>query len=145
MLMRRYSPSLSMWDRPLSGSSLFDDVFENFFNLSRSASAGPRFVSRETEDGWILAADVPGLTNDDIQITVENGVLTISGERKIEAPEGYQVLRRERIPLRFSRSFTLSDRMDGDNAEAKLENGLLTLRIPHRPESKPRQIAVKSA
>jgi HSP20 family protein len=141
-MLMQYSPVRSMWDRPLAGASLFDDVFENFFNLTRSVSAGPRFVSRETDDGWVMTAEAPGVSSDDLGIVIEDGVLTIRGERRLEEPEGYRALRRERSALRFARSFTLSDRMDGDNVEATLENGLLTLRIPRRPETKPRQITI---
>lgn len=143
MLMRWYSPGMSMLDGPLLGSSLVDDVFGNFFNATRSVAAGPRFVTKEESEGHVLSAEVPGLSRDELQITVDKGVLTVAGRREMEIPEGYQVLRRERVPVSFSKSFRLSDDMDGSKIDARLESGLLTIHIPRRPEAQPRQIEIK--
>ncbi len=149
MFMRWYttpnpSPYRSMWERPLLGPSLFDDVIESFFNVARSTATGPRFVSREAEDGYLLIAEVPGMSDKDIHISVEDGVLTVSGERKIEEIEGYRPLSRERDGLRFSRSFSLSEQMDGERIEARMEHGVLTLKIPRQPQAEPRMIPINA-
>ena len=148
MLTRWYqTPTHSMvdWARPLFGPTLFDGVFDDFFAQVRSASAGPRFTSHDEGNAVVLRAEVPGLSEKDIHISFENGTLTISGERKIEAPEGYQARIRERTNMRFARSFSLSSQMEVEKAEAKIEHGVLTLTIPRRPEAQPRQIQIKTA
>lgn len=133
------------WNRPLFRPTLFDDVVESFFAQMRSVSAGPRFAAHDGEAMLVLRAEVPGLSNQDIQISCEKGTLTISGERKMEAPDGYQVRTRERMPFRFSRSFNLSPDVDVEKADAKIQDGVLTLVIPRRPEAQPRQIPINKS
>jgi len=104
----------------------------------------PRISMWDEGRSLVLKADVPGLVDKDVQLQLTQDVLTISGERKNDAPEGYSVHRQERQPARFSRSFTLPYKVAGDIA-ATLENGVLTVTLPKAPESQPRQITVKSA
>ena len=99
---------------------------------------------REDGDDLVVEADVPGLKKDDLEIAVENNVLMISGEYKKAAEdkrENYRI--RERRYGKFSRSWTLPNTADGENVNAALANGVLTLRIPTREEAKPRRIEVK--
>src|SRR5688572_24929199 len=131
------------WNRPLFRPSVFDDVIESFFAQMRSVSAGPRFAAHDSGSTLVLCAEVPGLSDQDIRISCEKGTLTISGERKMEAPAGYQVRTRERMPFRFSRSFDLSPDLNVEKADAKIQDGVLTLVIPRRPEAQPRQIPIK--
>jgi HSP20 family protein len=132
------------WNRPLFRPSVFDDVLESFFSQTRSISAGPRFASHDRGAAVVLCAEVPGMSDGDVQISCEKGTLTVSGERKIEAPEGYQVRTRERMPIRFSRSFDLSPDLDVEKADAKIQNGVLTVVIPRHPEAQPPQIPIKT-
>lgn len=99
------------------------------------------------DDGnqFVLRADVPGLTENDFQISLANNTLTLRGERKLEAPEGHSVHRRERSPYRFAKSYELPARVDGDKVTATLKNGVLTLTLPKAAEAQPRQISVKAA
>jgi HSP20 family protein len=92
-----------------------------------------------------VTAEVPGLSEKEIQLTVNQNVLTISGERKSDVPEGYSVHRQERTPYRFSRSFSLPVRVAGDKTSATLKNGILTITLEKAPEAQPRQIAVKAS
>jgi HSP20 family protein len=110
-----------------------------------ATSGWPRVNLRDDGDKLVMEADVPGLTEKDIQVQLTQDVLTISGERPVPAPEGYSVHRQERVPVQFSRSFTLPCRVSGDAIAASLENGVLTVTLPKAPESQPRQIAVKAA
>jgi len=99
---------------------------------------------RQDGDDLVVEADVPGLKKDDLEITVENNVLTITGEYKNAAEdkqENYHI--RERRYGKFSRSWTLPNTADGENVNAALANGVLMLRIPTREEAKPRKIEVK--
>lgn len=105
----------------------------------------PRISMWDEGKNLVLKADVPGLTEKDVQLQLTQDVLTISGERKSDTPEGYSVHRQERQPTRFSRSFTLPYKVSGEAIAATLENGVLTVTLPKAPESQPRQITVKAA
>lgn len=98
--------------------------------------AGPNLVIR---------AEVPGLSERDIQLTIRQDVLTLSGERNVDPPEGYSAHRRERASTRFSRSVRLGVRVDADKAVAIVKNGILSVTLPKSAEQPPRQIPVKAA
>lgn len=93
----------------------------------------------------IVTAEVPGLTDKDLQLTLNQDVLSISGERKIQAPEGYSVHRQERAAVNFSRSFALPCHVNPENVTASVKNGILTVTLEKAPDAMPRQIVVKSA
>ena len=98
----------------------------------------------ETEEEILVTAELPGLRQEDVKVTVANNVLTIQGEKKSETEhkEG-DVFRTERVYGAFSRSFTLPAGVASDKIEAKVKDGLLTLQIPKLDEVKPKQIEVK--
>jgi HSP20 family protein len=104
----------------------------------------PRVSLWDEGKSLVLKADVPGLTEKDIQLQLTQDVLTVNGQRRGDAPEGYSIHRQERIPARFSRSFTLPCKVDGEAISAALKDGVLTVTMPKAPESQPRQITVKS-
>lgn len=118
------------------------DPFE--FGFSRTVATWPRLSVYDTGSALVLYADVPGLKESDIKIEIAQDVLSLSGERKADAPEGYAVHRRERAPVKFSRSLALPCKVDIDKATATVTDGLLTLTLPKTPESQPRQITVKA-
>ena len=91
---------------------------------------------------FMIRAEIPGLSEKDVNVTVNQDVLTISGERKNDAPEGYAVHRRERAPARFSRSFSFPTALDMEKVKASVQNGVLTVRLAKAAEAQPRQIAV---
>jgi HSP20 family protein len=100
----------------------------------------------ETEDHFVLRADLPGMTEDDVKIEFEDGTLTISGERKAEHEsknEGYY--RVERAFGSFSRSLTLPQGVDPESVTASFDNGVLEVRIPKPEERKPRRIEIGAA
>jgi HSP20 family protein len=107
--------------------------------------AWPRVSLWDEGRALVLRADVPGVAEKELDLQLTQDVLTISGERRSDAPEGYSVHRQERAPARFSRSFTLPTKVEGDKISATLKDGVLTVTMPKTPESQPRQIAVKSA
>ena len=117
-----------------------------FGELDRGAAPASSTLSFE-DDGqnFLLRADVPGLTENDFQIDLAGQTLTLKGERKVDAPEGYTVHRRERSAFRFARSLELPARVDAEKVTATLKNGVLTLTLPKAAEAQPRQIAVKAA
>ena len=94
---------------------------------------------------FVFRADVPGLAEADLHINVSGNTLTLRGERKVDAPEGFSAHRRERSGYRFDRSYELPARVDADKTTATLKHGVLTLTLPKAAEAQPRQIAVKAA
>ena len=100
----------------------------------------------ESKDGeYVLKAELPDTKREDIHLTFENGVLTLTGERKAEfdGHEGHYH-RSERAYGRFSRSFTLPATVDANRIQAAYKEGILTIRVPQREEAKPRQITVET-
>jgi HSP20 family protein len=95
------------------------------------------------DEGIMILADMPGVSENDIDITLEKDVLTISGFVSASAPDGYELAHSEYGVGDYQRSFTLSDQIDQDGIEARLENGVLSLSLPKAPEAKARKIAVK--
>ena len=95
-------------------------------------------------DAMVISADLPGLKPEDVEVTVEQGTLTIRGERKLEeASEGETYHRVERLYGIFERTFTLPSSIDTDKIEAKFANGEMVLTLPKREESKPRAVKIK--
>jgi HSP20 family protein len=123
-----------------------DRAFEGFDARSSQGLYGqPRASLRDTGAEVVLEADVPGLTEKDLDLTVTQDSLTIAGQRAPETPEGYAVHRRERGALSFSRSFALPVKIDSERVSATVKNGVLTVTLPKAAEAKPRQIAVKAS
>jgi HSP20 family protein len=96
--------------------------------------------------GYILAAELPGVDPESIEVSIEGSTVTLSGERKIEyaAGDGVAVHRRERQVGTFRRAFELPSEIDFDKAKATHKDGVLTLALPKTPASRPRQIQIES-
>jgi HSP20 family protein len=107
----------------------------------------PHVDITESEAEYMIKADLPGLTKEDIKVSVEDGVLSISGEKKreVEKKEKNRYYHFERSYGRFTRSFTLPGHVDGKNIEAKYANGVLEVHLKKTGESKPKEIEVKVA
>jgi HSP20 family protein len=118
--------------------------WDPFFAGRQVSAFVPAFEVKETNDSFVLKADIPGVAENDLDIAVHNNVLTISGTRHAEdrkEGEGYALY--ERQYGSFSRSFALPDSADGERIDAKLDSGVLTLTIAKRAQAKPRKIAVQ--
>jgi len=99
---------------------------------------------KESKDAIHISADLPGFKADDVEVTVENGVLSIRGERKFEeASEGESYHRVERSYGVFERTFSLPTSVDAGKVEARFKDGEMKIVLPRREESKPRSIKVK--
>lgn len=104
----------------------------------------PAVDIRETDEALILTAELPGLTKEDVQITLENQVLTLSGERKFEKEaKGENFHRIERSYGAFTRAFTLPTHVKTEKVDASFEHGVLTVTLPKMEESKPRRISIR--
>lgn len=100
----------------------------------------------EDKDQFVLRADVPGVDRDDIDVSMDGGVLNVSGERRAEArSEDAGVQRIERATGRFFRRFTLPETADAEGVTAKCSNGILEVTIPKQPEVRSRRIEIEAA
>ena len=95
----------------------------------------------ETKDAYLLEAEMPGVTKDGLEVSVENGELTIIGHRAPVAPRGHALYRESR-GFDFRRSFELDPSIDAARITAKIDQGVLTLTLPKAESVKPRKIAV---
>ena len=124
----------------------FDRMFDGFDRgQTRNRGVGQDYWVEEDDSGYTVLADLPGVKQDDINVTARDGTLTITGKRQVAVPEGYEATRRERADYDFSRSFRLPHTVDVASAEAKLEDGLLMLSLKKSEKAKPRQIAVRGS
>jgi HSP20 family protein len=142
-------PSFGFADfgRPSVHAQLRRELERALGEVERSAAApASGGVTFEDEaDKFVLRADVPGLTENDFNISLAGNTLTLRGERKLEVPEGYSAHRRERSAYRFAKSYELPARVDAEKVTATLKHGVLTLTLPKAAEAQPRQISVKAA
>jgi HSP20 family protein len=143
--------ALVRWDPTRELDSLQSDMnrlFDSFFGGRQgNGVSGRRWIPAmdlvETEDHLILRGDLPGMTEDDINIEIKDNVLTVSGERKAESEEkgeGYH--RVERSFGGFSRSLTLPQGIDPEKVEAGFDKGVLEVRIPKPAEAKPTRVQI---
>jgi HSP20 family protein len=119
-------------------------VFVNLDTRGQADDGWPRTSVYETKDALVVVAEVPGLTEKDLEVTLDKRVLTLSGARKLNAPEELLGQAEARQPERFSRSFTVPDRIATEGLTADLKDGLLTVRLPKVPEVQPRKIPIKA-
>jgi HSP20 family protein len=129
---------------------IFDEAFSEMLRPLASAEGAPNrswappVDIRETEDHLVLALDLPGLSKEDVNITLENNVLTVSGERRFQADQKNETLHRlERAYGAFTRAFTLGPTVQTDRVEANFQDGVLTIQLPKVEASKPRRIDIK--
>jgi HSP20 family protein len=113
---------------------------------SACGSWSPAVNILEKADGIVITADLPGLKAEDVEVTIDNGVLTLKGERTLEeVAEGETLHRVERCYGAFERSFSVPTSVDPSKIEARFVNGEMTVTLPKREETKPRSVKVKVA
>jgi len=131
--------------------TVFEDVFSSLFNDSFGTSAkttqtdawSPAVDIVESPDAYTLTADLPGLTKADVNLTVEEGVLTLTGERKSEQSAGNEFGHRyERAYGKFSRSFELGSAVETGKIKAEFRNGMLKVELPKVEASKPYEVSI---
>jgi HSP20 family protein len=141
MNLIRYNPTtLDLLD---NASTWFDDFFAT---PSLAGSALPAVDIRETDGEYLMEVDLPGLTDKDVELKLDNNLLTISSakeEKKEEKKNGYVL--RERRASRFSRSFVLPEGIDREKILAEFKNGVLHVNFPKAPTAKPKTIEVKAS
>jgi HSP20 family protein len=128
----------------------FENVMERYFPAARlrdeemAGSLTPRMDVVERDGEFVVRTDLPGIKKEDISITLESGVLTISGETKeeTEEKEGGQVIRQERCYGKYMRSLRLATPIDEKRVKANYKDGVLELVLPKAEEAKPKKITV---
>lgn len=117
--------------------SIFDELERTVF-AAASSPEWPVFDIEDSDDETILTADLPGMTEDDIELTIAAPMLTVRGERKPKTDARY--VARQRFTGAFERQFRLGDGYDLDGVTARLTHGVLTLTLPKMAQAKPRRI-----
>ena len=146
MAITRWTPMRELMNVNEQLNRLFDDAFAT---MPRGADldAGtwaPAVDLREEEGGFVLQADMPGMKKEDIDVHVENNILTIQGERRFESETKRDTYHRiERAYGKFTRSFALPVRVHSEGIKAAYKDGILEVSIPKAEESKPKRIAVQ--
>lgn len=153
MLTRRTGPSLFGSLSPMSDIDRLPDFVRRIFadnnGFTTATPSHPGWVPAvdvvESDDTLVLTAELPGMTEKDIELSIENGVLTLKGEKKEEKREqakGYWLLERSYGALQ--RTFALPKSVDANAIDAHFANGVLTIALPKMPQAKGRTIAIKS-
>ena len=147
MALVRWEPVRELTTLQNEMNRLFSTFFDNPAGGATNGQSLRRWVPAmdlvETEDHFVLKADLPGLGADDVNIEVEDNVLTVSGERKVEHEsqrEGFY--RVERASGAFRRSLTLPEGVKLDDIAANFDKGVLEIRIPKPEERKPRKVSI---
>ena len=146
----RASAAPSAWDDLSSARREVDRVFDRFFGQGGAQGMtvwAPAVDVRETNDEIQVTAELPGLAPEDVSVTVENGVLTISGEKKQEVQEGKEdsnYYLYERRYGRFERSFSLPRTVNAEQVKARFDNGVLTIALPKAETAKPKKVQIEA-
>lgn len=151
-LTRWHKPEVSYWSPFRQFSSLreeidrlFDAPLAELTRASQQFSSGwmPAIDLHEDKDNLYIKAELPGMQKDDINISIHEGMLTLSGERKEDSKhETSEVHRRERFLGRFQRTLTLPTAVNADKVKAAYKDGILLVVLPKAEEAKPKQIQI---
>jgi HSP20 family protein len=133
---------LTAWDAVSTLDRMFDDVMGSAFGTATNSQAfDPSIDVRANEHEVAFVCDVPGVKREDLDVTVENHVLTLKGTRRFDSKEDEQVML-GRTYGAFTRSFTLPDYVDDASLDAALADGVLTIRVQKHAQAKPRRIEI---
>src|SRR5271154_3470365 len=141
MSIIRYTPFADLETSPVAGLRAFQDTMNRLFSEPSGRPWVPPVDIKETENELIFKADIPDVEMKDINVSMENGTLTIRGERKFEAKKddgGWH--RVERSYGTFERMFTVPETVDPEGVKAEYKNGTLTITLAKKEIAKPRQI-----
>jgi HSP20 family protein len=141
MLIHRFNPS----DHFRTMDMLLDAMRPSTTRRTNFVRKPARLQLEDKEGSFELRAELPGLKPEQLELSVGEDWIELAAKREVEAPEGYEAIRRERPNYGFERRVNLPKRIDGDKVEAKLRDGVLTVTLPKHASAQPRQIAIKAA
>ena len=146
MPMIKYNPFQSELEDFPTGLRLFQDSLSRLLSEPASRPWTPAVDIYETENELVMKADIPDVDPKNVGIQLENGTLTLKGERRFEEQNGQKGFHRiERSYGSFVRAFGLPDTVDGDKVKADYKNGVLTITLPKKEVAKPKTINVEVA
>lgn len=145
MTLVRWSP----WRDVMSVQDEMNRLFNGLVTRRASDSSAEDWVPSvdisETDDGFIVTADVPGMSAEDIKISVANNVLTLRGDKKNVREDGSENFHRvERVFGSFERTFSLPSGVESENIRAKYKDGVLEIRLPKSKAAKPQEIKIEA-
>ncbi len=142
--MRTVSPLTNVFDRMVTLSRAMDDVIGTPTNGSVPTWA-PSLDATETEQGWVVTVDLPGIAPESVDVTFDRNTLTVRGSRERVESENTRAGIRERAMGTFERSLRFPQHVDGEKISAAFEHGVLTITLPKAESAKPRKISIGAA
>lgn len=115
-----------------------------FGTLGRGMGGWPEVALSDEGERFVLRADMPGVTEQDLEVTFDRGAVTLRARREASVPEGFTVHRKERSSFELARTVALPAAIDVDRAEATLRHGALEISLPKAKEAQPRRLAIRS-
>ncbi|HTS20116.1 MAG TPA: Hsp20/alpha crystallin family protein [Verrucomicrobiae bacterium] len=150
MAMVRWTPRSDLWDPFASLSDIQDEMnrlFDTSLRRSGSRALDGAFFAPcdifEEKDKLVIRMDLPGLRKDDVHVTLQQGLLTIKGERKADAPKDANYYAQERVSGTFTRTIQLPVSVEAGKIDASFRDGVLQVTLPKSEDAKPKQIEVK--
>jgi len=144
MTLIRWSPWKELEEMQKTLTRLLGDVGTTAPSAVEEGVWLPAVDIRETDDAIFVEAELPGVKKEDVKVDIKDNVLTISGERKYEKEvKEENIHRMERVYGRFARSFTLPNNVDVDKVEARLEDGVLTIRLPKKESARTKEVKIR--
>ena len=141
MLIHRFNPT----DHFRTMDMLFDAIMPPGRRPTHFGRKPARLSVEHNETEFVREAELPGLSPEQLELSVGADWIEISAKRELDVPEGYSPIRRERANYRFERRINLPARVDGDAVEATLRDGLLKVTLPKHASVQPRQVTIKAA
>lgn len=144
MLVKWQNPVRNLFSVNNDLNNFFEDFFDNRLGEREEMQISPRVNIEENENEWTISAELPGVTKDDIKVNFQDGILTLSGEKKLEKEEKDKNYHRiERSYGKFSRSLRITNSIVVDKIDAQFKDGILSITLPKAEEAKPKLIDVK--
>ena len=135
-------PWTSEYDRAFT----FSDLFRQLDKAARTGygptDGEPATTLLETPEGYEFRIEVPGVSQKDLSLDVHDQTITLSAKREVKAREGWSTHRSERTAFSWKKSYSFPTKLDSERTKAKLEDGLLTVKIAKAPENQPRRVAI---
>jgi HSP20 family protein len=144
-IIRRRQETANVWDPFRIMLEMLGEPTSGVGSLGYAAQAAftPAFEVFERKDAYVFKGDLPGVKQEDLEISLTENRLTISGKRDSEErKEGERYYAVERVYGQFTRTFSLPEGVDGEHVKAELKDGVLTLIVPKKPEVQPRRIQI---
>jgi HSP20 family protein len=141
-MLTNFAPLLRLQDEM---NRLFEDFTQDMPAVRPYSQSYPAINVWEEGDAAYLEAELPGLTMNDLEVLVMGNEVTLKGQRRVEEPVNASWHRRERSYGSFTRTLTLPWEIDADKVEARLQDGVLTVKLPKSESCRPRKISVQSA